>query len=139
MEKKISHITTTHTNPPHTLDTATRTAATGANLVLLKRKGDNIIIDNDPASVENWRVDQILTSDLFGIKSAHSAATQKILGERTRLLSKRTLSSKESQKLNELDDMLSSMPFGETKEEIQADFLIKEIARKIGQRNTPDK
>jgi len=111
-------------------------AATGANLVLLKRKGDNIIIDNDPVSVENWRVDQILTSDLFGIKSAHSAATQKILEEKTRILSKRILSSKESQKLNELDDMLSTMPFGETKEEIQADFLIKEIARKISQRDT---
>jgi predicted ATP-binding protein involved in virulence len=109
-------------------------SAENTNLVLLKRKGDSTIIDNDPVSVKNWRVDQILTSDLFGIDSAHSKETQEILDERVRLLSKRTLSPRDKEKLGELDEMLDSMPFGETKEEIQADFLIKEIARKINQK-----
>jgi hypothetical protein len=109
-------------------------AAAGANLVLLKRRGDNVIIDNDPVSVKNWRIDQILTSDLFGLESPRSKETQKLLDERTRLLSKRTLSPKDEEKLGELDDMLGPMPFGETEEERQADFLIKEIARKINQK-----
>jgi predicted ATP-binding protein involved in virulence len=111
-------------------------AAADANLVLLKRKEDNVIIDNDPVSVKNWRIDQILTSDLFGLESAHSKETQEILDERVRLLSKRTLSSDENKRLSELEDMLSKMPFGETKEEIQADFLIKDIIEKISQKGT---
>jgi ABC-type cobalamin/Fe3+-siderophores transport system ATPase subunit len=109
-------------------------SAAGANLVLLKRKEDNVIIDNDPVSVKNWRIDQILTSDLFGLESPRSKETQKLLDERTRLLSKRRLSPKDEEKLGELEDMLGPMPFGETKEEIEADFLIKEIARKINQK-----
>jgi hypothetical protein len=72
-------------------------SAAGANLVLLKRRGDSTIIDNDPVSVKNWRVDQILTSDLFGIDSAHSQETQKLLKERTRILSKDALSPKKTE------------------------------------------
>lgn len=49
--------------------------AADSNLILLKRKRGDIVIDNNPVSVQNWRVDQILTSDLFGIESPHSANT----------------------------------------------------------------
>lgn len=110
-------------------------SAEGANLVLLRRKGNEIIIDNDPVSVENWRVDQILTSDLFGIESARSIETQKLFNQRTRILSKRTLSNKDREKLAQLEQRLDKVPFGDTREEIEADFLIKKIAGKISQRN----
>lgn len=114
-------------------------SAEGANLVLLRRKDDEIIIDNDPVSVENWRVDQILTSDLFGIESARSKETQKLFNERTRLLSKAALSKKDRERLGQLQQRLAAVPFGDTREEIEADFLIKEIAGKISQRNTGKK
>lgn len=110
-------------------------SAEGANLVLLRRKGNETIIDNDPVSVESWRVDQILTSDLFGIESARSIETQKLFNQRTRILSKRTLSNKDREKLAQLEQRLDKVPFGNTKEEIEADFLIKKIAGKIRQRN----
>jgi len=106
-------------------------AAEGANLVLLKRKGNDVIIDNNPASIKNWRIDQILTSDLFGLESAHSTQTSRLMDERTRLLSQPSLTPEDKRRMSQLEDALSSMPFGNTKEEIQADFLIKEIAQKI--------
>jgi len=110
-------------------------AAADTNMVLLKREGNrnNIIIDNKPASVEHWRVDQILTSDLFGLESVRSPQTQKLRNERTRLLTKKKPGKKDIMRIAELDEKLSSMPIGDTKEEIAADFLFKEIARKIAE------
>ncbi|MCK5056362.1 MAG: AAA family ATPase [Candidatus Aminicenantes bacterium] len=106
-------------------------AAASTNLVLLKRQGNQIIIDNDPVSVENWRVDQILTSDLFGLDSPRSKKTERLLKERTKILSKPRLTEKDNRSLKALKMKLSSMPFGDTPKEIQADFLLKEIAKKI--------
>jgi predicted ATP-binding protein involved in virulence len=114
-------------------------SAEGANIVLLRRQDNEIIIDNDPVSVKNWRIDQILTSDLFGVESARSKETQELFNERTRLLSKGTLSEKDTEMLGNLDRRLADVPFGDTKEEIAADFLIKKIASKISQRNTGKK
>ncbi|HLP59854.1 MAG TPA: AAA family ATPase [Candidatus Deferrimicrobium sp.] len=111
-------------------------SAEGANLVLLRRQGSESIIDNDPVSVKNWRVDQILTSDLFGVESTRSKETQQLFNERTRLLSKGTLSQKDMENLAELERQMADVPFGDTKEEIEADFLIKKIAAKIRKPNT---
>ncbi len=110
-------------------------SAVGANMVLLKRDGKNIVIDNNPVSVENWRVDQILTSDLFGLDSVRSRETQNVMDERTRILSKRKLNQGDNLRLAELESTLGAVPFGDTKEEIAADYLIKEIAKKISQRD----
>ena len=49
-------------------------AAADANVVLLRREGDHVVIDNDVKDIHGWRVDQILTSDLFGLESAPAAA-----------------------------------------------------------------
>jgi hypothetical protein len=40
------------------------------NVAVLRRAGDHVEILNDPEQVHGWRVDQILTSDLFGLPSA---------------------------------------------------------------------
>jgi hypothetical protein len=37
---------------------------------VLRREGDHVIIDNEVDNIQGWRIDQILTSDLFGLKSA---------------------------------------------------------------------
>jgi predicted ATP-binding protein involved in virulence len=44
-------------------------AATDANIVLLRREGDHVIIDNDVKKIHGWRFDQVLTSDLFGLEA----------------------------------------------------------------------
>ena len=45
-------------------------AAPDANIAVLRREGNHVVIDQDAGSVRGWRVDQILTSDLFGLPSA---------------------------------------------------------------------
>gem|GEM_PF-4408421 len=41
-----------------------------ANIVLLKRQGDHVIIHNNEQLIKGWRIDQVLTSDLFDLPSA---------------------------------------------------------------------
>jgi predicted ATP-binding protein involved in virulence len=61
-------------------------AALGANVVLLKRRGSHVHIENEPAVIATWRIDQILTSDMFGVTSSRSESVEKILKERRALL-----------------------------------------------------
>jgi predicted ATP-binding protein involved in virulence len=101
------------------------------NLVLLEKKGSNIIINNDPVSIKNWRIDQILTSDLFGIKSERPMKTQKLLDKRTKILSKSKITEKEKKKISEIEKELDYIPYGDSQEEIKADFLIQEVLKKV--------
>jgi hypothetical protein len=44
-------------------------AAADANLAVLRREGDHVVIDNDVDNSRGWRTDQTLTGDLFGLES----------------------------------------------------------------------
>ncbi len=44
-------------------------AAADANLAVLRREADHVVIDNDVDRIRGWRIDQILTSELFGLPS----------------------------------------------------------------------
>ena len=101
------------------------------NLVLLEKKGSNIIIKNDPVSVKNWRIDQILTSDLFGIKSVRPKKTQQLLDKRTKILSKPKITEKDKKEITDIEKELEYIPYGNSQEEIEADFLIQEVLKKI--------
>ena len=41
-------------------------ASENENIVVLRREGDHVVIDNDVETVRGWRVDQVLTSDCSG-------------------------------------------------------------------------
>ena len=73
-----------------------------ANIVVCRKEGDKVIIDNDPDEVKGWRIDQILTSDLFEIESPRSKTTQEMLDEYMVLKGKSNLSKKEKEKIETL-------------------------------------
>ena len=41
-------------------------AAMGLNLAVVQRDGDTACIHNDPSVIDNWRIDQVVTSDQIG-------------------------------------------------------------------------
>lgn len=53
----------------------------GANIVVCRKEGDHVVIDNNPDEVKGWRVDQILVSDLFETGSSRSVQTQEKVDE----------------------------------------------------------
>lgn len=104
-------------------------AATNANVVLLRREGDHVIIDNDVKAIKGWRVDQVLTSDLFGLESARPPQMEDALKERTRLLSKTRLTDRDKARLSELEAEIGSLPTGETPQDIEAMDIIRRAAQ----------
>lgn len=106
-------------------------AASDANVVLLKREGDHVVIDNDVKSIHGWRVDQILTSDLFGLESARPPQLDSLLEERTKLLSKSRLTKKDKQRLDEIEEEVGALPTGETPEDMEAMDVIRRAAKRL--------
>jgi len=106
-------------------------AATEANIVLLKREGDHVVIDNDVKAIRGWRVDQMLTSDLFGLESARPPEMDELLAERTKILSKGRLTKKDKERLEEIEARIGSLPTGETPEEIEAMDVIRRAAERL--------
>lgn len=103
-------------------------AAKDANLVLLRREGDRVVIDNDPEIIENWRVDQILTS-IFELPSARSATLDPLLARRQELLTKARLTDADKAELKDLETQIGSLPTGETPEDIRAMDIIRRAAK----------
>nr|WP_244224883.1 AAA family ATPase [Corallococcus sicarius] len=106
-------------------------SAADANIVVLRKEGDHVIIDNNPASVKGWRVDQILTSDLFGLSSARSPQLESLLQKRTQLLSKARLSASDKARVKELDAQIGFLPTGETQNEREALEIIQRFAQRV--------
>lgn len=106
-------------------------AAADANIVLLRRVGDHVVIENDVKAIHGWRVDQILTSDLFGLESARPPQLDPLLEERARLLSKSRLTKKDRARLEELEEQIGSLPTGETPEDLEAMDIIRRAAARL--------
>ncbi len=106
-------------------------AAANANLAVLNRIDGQVVIQNRPQFVKAWRVDQILTSDLFDIP-ARSKEIESLIADRHRLLAKGTaLDASEEKCLKELDKKLENLPTAEIQED-QADMdLIRRMAAKL--------
>lgn len=95
-------------------------AAPDANIALLKRVGDHVEIENDVDRVRDWRVDQILTSDVFGLQSPYPEHIQQKLEERSRIATKSRLTAADRKLLAELDAEIDALPVGEVSEDRKA-------------------
>jgi hypothetical protein len=109
-------------------------AAAGANLAVLRRMGDHVVIDNDVDNIRGWRIDQILTSGLFGLESARAPQIESLLAERKALLTKPELNTVDKRRLQELEAAIGELPTGNTAQEVKEreeirktlDLLMKE-------------
>ena len=88
----------------------------GANVVLLKRVGDQTIVQQNPEDVRGWRVDQILTSTFFNLETARSLKTEKKMTRQATLLNKAKLTAKERHELDSLTLELEGQPMGSADE-----------------------
>jgi predicted ATP-binding protein involved in virulence len=111
-------------------------AAQDANVALLKRveveDGDDYVeIHNDMEPVGNLRVDQILTSDLYGLESARPPQLDDLLEERRKILEQSELSDDDEERLDEIEKKVGDLPSGETKEQRDAMEFIERVADQL--------
>ena len=105
-----------------------QSAPKDANIVVLRKEGDHVVIDNDVESVQDWRLDQIISSDLFGIDSPRGPETEKWLTERKGLLQKEKLNEDEKTKLSILNQRANNLPTADMPKDIEAMEVIRKAA-----------
>lgn len=98
-------------------------SAEDANIILLKREGDETHVA-DGIDVHSWRIDQILSSDLFGGVSGRPAKTEERMQRRRALLLKDDRTDAENQELEKLEEELGMLTASESKEALKALELI---------------
>jgi predicted ATP-binding protein involved in virulence len=103
-------------------------AAQNANIVLLKREGDHVVIENNPDIVKNWTVDQVLTS-VYDMPTARPADVEKFILQRRELLAKSKLTKKDQAELKQLEEQIGSLPTGESQADLRAMDIIRRAAK----------
>jgi predicted ATP-binding protein involved in virulence len=99
-----------------------------ANIVVCRKEGDKVVIDNNPDEVKGWRIDQILISDLFEVESPRSIENENFIQEKNTILSQSELLESDKQRLKELNAKIKTVPFSLDKEGINAEDIIKKAA-----------
>jgi len=100
-----------------------------ANFAVLQfNEGDECVeVINETIGVDGWRIDQILTSEFFGLKSTRGAEYNDLLTRRTSLISKKSLTPKEKNELENITKKLSQYPSGDNAEEMEDKRIIRKI------------
>ena len=98
------------------------------NVAVVRRSGDHAEIVNDPTVIKEWRLDQLITSDLFGLDSARSPAVAEKQKRRADLLEKPELTPAEQDELDKLNEEALAMPSEESHEDNEAMAIIREAA-----------
>ncbi len=104
--------------------------AKDANIVVCRREGDHVVIDQSIEAVKGWRADQILTSDLFDIPK-RDKDTEETLERRKELLSKSKLNKAEKTELAKLNESVDALPVSENLEDDKAMEIIRKAAKFI--------
>ena len=120
----VQFIATTHSPV-----TAQETLAAGDNVVVVRWEGDQAVIANRPIPNEEWRVDQLLTSDLFNFSSARGPTAEKLINERFQLIGKRKRTDKEERRLRRLDDFVLKLPTSRSPTEQKFEDLMSKVAK----------
>ena len=102
-------------------------SAEDANIILLKREGNETVVA-DGIDVHSWRIDQILSSDLFGGIGGRAPQIEEKMARRRALIRKDDRTPEEVQELDTLEKELNELPVMETREALKAiDIISKAV------------
>jgi hypothetical protein len=113
-------------------------AAGDANLVLLRREGDHVVIDKAVKAIRGWRIDQVLTSDLFNLPSARPPEFDDLLEQREKILTKARLTRADEKKLERLEAQIGELPAGESAQQAEALSLVQQTLRLLRKHQAPE-
>jgi hypothetical protein len=102
------------------------------NVAVLRRAGDHVEILNDPEEVRGWRVDQILTSDLFGLRSARPIDVEALLERQQELVLLDAPTDSQRTELAAVDAKLAELTPGETAQDRETWAIVHRLAKRVG-------
>ena len=124
---RVQFITTAH-SPLMAQD------ALDTNLAVVTNCSGQSEIESNPAIVKTWRLDQVLTSDLFGVQSSRPVPIEESMERRTRLVQQDELTEEEQNELKELNALVESLTTAESPTVQDAMDLVRKIAIKFDQK-----
>jgi hypothetical protein len=105
-----------------------------ANIVVLTRKGSWVEIENDPAAVASWGVDEVVTSELFGLASPYAPHIDEFIQERAKLLRLRRRTRDQKRRLQELEACITTLPTEEHREDQEVLDRLRSAAALVASR-----
>ena len=105
-------------------------AAEGGNVAVLREFDGQVAIKMHRESVNAWRADQILASDLFGVPS-RSREIEMLVGERNDLLDRASRNPAEDARLDLVEKKLEGLRTAEDPEDQAAMDLIRRVAAEL--------
>ena len=103
-----------------------------ANLILLQKRDDCVDIVNDTRIPRNLRVDQILTSLLFGVSSSRDDNTERLFTLRAELSDKTDRSQEEEHLLSDVRRQIDELPTAPDGSDRDAMDRIRRFAARLG-------
>jgi predicted ATP-binding protein involved in virulence len=100
-----------------------------ANLAVIIREGDHSIIENEPARIASWRVDQVVTSELFGLETPWPPLVDRLFEEHRKLSNKAHRTSEDDKRLKQLEAEMLRLPTEENPDDEEAFKIIREAAQ----------
>jgi ABC-type cobalamin/Fe3+-siderophores transport system ATPase subunit len=114
-------------------------SADEAGLILLKLEEGRPVSNSDGAFISNWRIDQVLTSEFFGLKSSRPAQLDEYMAVRTEILAKANITEDDLDRLQSYENQFGVLPTGESINEFKAQVLINKIASRVSDQDGSDK
>jgi predicted ATP-binding protein involved in virulence len=106
-----------------------------ANIVLLRRVGDHVKIDQNVRIDRNLTVDLLLTSDAFGLEALYSPRTEELMREQELLQAKSHLKATEQERLKQIEQEIGLIPITSNPIDNEAMTLIREAAELLKAKN----
>jgi hypothetical protein len=122
----------------HSPITAQEALAAGAGLCVVRSTSQGSEIINDPIPIGEWRLDQVVASDLFGFVSARSQIADQKLEARRLLVSKVKLTPEETAELKRLDQYVLTLPVASTPEDQKFHDELRSVVERIKSEDADD-
>lgn len=108
-------------------------AGAEANIVVLQRPegASHVEIVRQPNQIRFWRLDQMLTSDLFGLPSARPPEFDERYARKEALLGKAKLTAQEQAELAQIDDSLRKVDHTESSAEARYLDILRRAAEEV--------
>jgi len=87
-----------------------------------------IQIDNDPNIIKNWRIDQVLASKYFDLKSTRPPELDDLMIKRLNMIRSGVVNAEDKVTLNNYKNEIGYLPTGETIDELESMIYIKKMA-----------
>lgn len=101
-----------------------------ADVFLFKKENEKTVINYDEHKIHNWRIDQVMQSDYFGIINTRPPSLDEFMKKREELLSKTIFTDKDRSMLRKIEKKEGALPNGETLNDLETLHFLKKIVTK---------